>query len=186
MRLSRSLIAGASVERAYTLVELLGVMVVLGVVLAAVTTAFVHSSTAELELNRRFQAQLNARLGLERLRRDAHCASTVTPTGGPVSTVTLTLPTGCAQGAGTVTWCTSPVGASGDRFGLYRVPFPTCSQSSGVRVADYLTLANAFTYTKNAGQLGRLRVDLRVDIEPSKAVGAYELIDELVLRNGTR
>ena len=59
----------------FSLIELLVVMVILGVVLAGLTTAFVSGSKAETDLNRRFQAQQQARLALNRIRWDIHCAS---------------------------------------------------------------------------------------------------------------
>ena len=62
-------------ERGYTLVEMLVVMAILGVVIAGLTTVFVSGSRAELDMNRRFQAQQQARLALDRIRADLHCAS---------------------------------------------------------------------------------------------------------------
>lgn len=61
-------------QAGYTLVELLAVMLILGIVLTGLTTAFVSGSHAELTLNRRFQAQQQARLALDRIRSDVHCA----------------------------------------------------------------------------------------------------------------
>ncbi|HEY2935179.1 MAG TPA: prepilin-type N-terminal cleavage/methylation domain-containing protein, partial [Gaiellaceae bacterium] len=60
-------------EGGFTLVELLTVTVILTIVLTGLTTLFVQGSNAELDMNNRFQAQLNARLALDRLRRDLHC-----------------------------------------------------------------------------------------------------------------
>ena len=53
-------------EGGYTLVEMLVVMAILGVVISGLTTIFVSGSHAELDLNRRFQAQQQARLLQER------------------------------------------------------------------------------------------------------------------------
>ena len=66
-------------ERGYTLIELLQVTVILGVILGAVTTLFVRASIAEVDMNRRFQAQQEARLAVDRMRREIHCASLVAP-----------------------------------------------------------------------------------------------------------
>src|SRR6476646_4550317 len=62
-------------EEGYSLVELLVVMIILGTVLASLTTVFVSGSKAEVALNQRFQAQQQARLALDRIRADIHCAS---------------------------------------------------------------------------------------------------------------
>ena len=78
-------------ERGYTLVEMLIVMVIMGIVTTSLTVLFVQGSNAELDMNNRFQAQLTARLALDKMRREVHCASVATPTGNS-SSVTLTLP----------------------------------------------------------------------------------------------
>jgi len=65
----------AAREEGYSLVELLIVMVILGTVLASLTTVFVSGSNAEIDLNRRFQAQQEARLALDKFRTDIHGAS---------------------------------------------------------------------------------------------------------------
>jgi prepilin-type N-terminal cleavage/methylation domain-containing protein len=177
-------------ERGYSLVELLTVLVIMGVVTGSLTTVFVNASNAELDMNNRFQAQLTARLAMDKLRREVHCASSVSKgssgsPSGPLAaiSVTVVLPTGC-KGAGTVTWCTQ---GSGSRFGLYRVAGATCT--GGIKYADYLTKPNVFDYTAPAGGSGllpKVNVDLPVNVKPSKTVELYELNDDIVLRNGTR
>ena len=62
-------------ERGYTLVEMLTVMVIMGVVMSGLTTVFVHASNSEADMNTRFQAQLTARLALDKMRREVHCAT---------------------------------------------------------------------------------------------------------------
>ena len=62
-------------QHGYSLIELLVTMVILVIVLGSLTTVFVSGSSAEASLNRRFQAQQNARLGLDRIRTDIHCAT---------------------------------------------------------------------------------------------------------------
>lgn len=173
----------AASERGYSLIELVTVMLILGVVLGGLTTAFVQGSNAELDLNRRFQAQVNATVGLDRLRRDVHCANSITPVGAS-SSITLTLPAGCAGGVGTLSWCT--VG-SGSRYALYRMAGATCDET-GKLYADYLTSTSVFTYSEPvaATSLAKLHVDLPINVEPSKAVGDYELVDDIVLRNSLR
>lgn len=167
----------------YSLIEMLTVLLILGVVMEGITTLFVNASHAELDMNKRFQVQQTARLALDKIRREIHCASAATPTGA-TSSVTLTLPSYCKTGSGSITWCTRNVAAN--RYALYRVVGATCT--GGVKWADYLTLANAFSYTApvSASSLGKLHVDFPVNTQPSKSTGAYELADDIVLRNTTR
>ena len=69
-------------ERGYTLVEMLTVLVIFGTVMGALLTLLVQGSNAELDMNNRFQAQQDARLALDKLRRETHCASAVTVSSG--------------------------------------------------------------------------------------------------------
>jgi prepilin-type N-terminal cleavage/methylation domain-containing protein len=180
-------------ERGYTLIEMLTVLVIMGVVMAGLTTVFVSASHNELDLNNRFRAQQNARLALDKFRREVHCANSVilgtqTPPAGPLaaSSVTINLPAGC-RSSGTVTWCTQ---GSGSRWGLYRVlgvAPGTCT--GGVKYADYITLPNVFNYTAPAAGsklLPKINVDFPVNIKPSKPASTFELKDDVVLRNVAR
>jgi prepilin-type N-terminal cleavage/methylation domain-containing protein len=168
-------------ENGYTVIELLIVMVILATVMGSLTTLFVQASTAELELNNRFQAQQNARLALDRIRRETHCASQASVATS--NSVTLTLASYCPTGNGSVTWCT--VG-SGSRYGLYRKAGATCN-ATGVKWADYLTSGAVFGYTaQSPTTLAKLRVDFPINVKPTKSVQSYELVDEIVLRNSVR
>ena len=179
-------------ERGYSLVEMLIVMAILGVVMGSLTTVFVQASNAEQDMNNRFQAQLTARLALDKMRREVHCASVATPTGSS-SSVTLTLPSYCKTGSGSITWCTRSVATN--RYALYRVVGSTCT--GGVKWADYLVPTSSatvcsgalciFNYTaQSLTSLATLRVDFPVNVRTSKSVELYELIDDIVLRNSTR
>jgi prepilin-type N-terminal cleavage/methylation domain-containing protein len=179
-------------ERGYSLVEMLTVMVIMGVVMGGLTTLFMQASNAELDMNGRFQAQQGARLALDKIRREVHCASIATPTGQS-SSVTLTLPTGCKTGSGSITWCTRNV--STNRYALYRVVGSTCT--GGVKWVDYLVPTSSapicsgalciFAFTaQSTTSLAKLHVDFPVNVKPSKTVQRYELIDDVVLRNSTR
>jgi type II secretory pathway pseudopilin PulG len=171
----------ASRESGYTVVELLVVMMILATVMGSVTTLFVQASNAELDLNNRFQAQQSARLALDKLRRETHCASQATVATS--SSVTLTLASYCPTGSGSVTWCT--VGSS-SRFGLYRKAGTSCD-ATGVKWADYLTTSAVFGYTpQSPTALAKLRVDFPVNVKPQKSVQSYELVDEIALRNSLR
>jgi prepilin-type N-terminal cleavage/methylation domain-containing protein len=179
-------------ERGYTLVEMLVTLVIMGVVMTALTTVFVQASNAEQDMNNRFQAQQSARLALDKMRREVHCASMATPSGLS-SSVTLTLPNYCKTGSGSITWCTRNV--STNRYALYRVVGSTCA--GGVKWADYLVPTSSatvcsgalciFTYTdQSTTSLAKLHVDFPVDVKPSKSVDLYELSDDIVLRNSSR
>jgi prepilin-type N-terminal cleavage/methylation domain-containing protein len=168
-------------ENGYTVVELLVVMVILASVMGSLTTLFVQASNAQLDLNNRFQAQQNARVALDKLRRETHCASQASVATS--TSVTLTLGSYCPTGNGSVTWCT--VG-SGSRYGLYRKTGAACD-TTGVKWADYLTTGAVFGYTaQSSTSLAKLRVDFPINVKPKKTVESYELVDEIVLRNSVR
>ena len=85
-------------ERAFTMVEMITVMVIMSIVMTGITTVFVQGSNAELSMNSRFQAQANVRLALDTLRKDVHCASsvsnptTLTATASPVASISMVDP----------------------------------------------------------------------------------------------
>jgi len=179
-------------ERGYTLVEMLTVLVIMSVVMTSLTTVFVQASNSETDMNNRFQAQLTARLALDKMRREVHCASVATPTGVS-SSMTITLASYCKTGSGSITWCTRSSGTNS--YALYRVVGTTCS--GGVKWADNLVASAtatacsgalcAFNYTaQSPSSLAKLSVDLPVNVKPSKTVELYELKDDIVLRNSTR
>jgi prepilin-type N-terminal cleavage/methylation domain-containing protein len=179
-------------ERGYSLVEMLIVLSIMGVVMGSLTAVFVQASNAEFDMNTRFQAQLTTRLALDKMRREVHCASVATPTGSS-SSVTLTLPSYCKTGSGSITWCTRNLATN--RYALYRVVGSTCT--GGVKWADYLVPTTAapvcgsalcvFNYTaQSSTSLAKLHVDYPVNVRPAKSVDRYELEDDIVLRNSTR
>ena len=188
-------------ERGFSLIEMLTVMAIMGIVMGSLTTVFVSASNSEADMNNRFQAQLNSRLALDKIRREVHCAKTATPTGVDTSSITITLSWlqsdgstfNCKTGSGSVTWCTRSV--STNRYALYRVIGATCS--GGVKWADYLAPSSSaptcsgtlciFNYTaQSTSSLAMLKVDFPVNMKPSKSTEMYELMDDIVLRNSTR
>ena len=174
-------------ERGYTLIEMLTVMVIMGLVMGGITSLFVSGTNAEADQNNRFQAQLNARLSLDKIRREVHCASSITLSGTPSGSYYPTMtenPSGC--GGVQYSWCTAAVNGATDRFRLYRQSGATCSSGSGTKYADYLTTGTVFAYTYASGNLPKLTVDLPVNRLPSKSSETYELKDDIVLRNTTR
>jgi prepilin-type N-terminal cleavage/methylation domain-containing protein len=165
-------------ERGYTLIELLMVTVILSVVLTGLTVLFVQATNAELQMNKRFQAQQEARVAIDKMRREIHCAKAITP-AGTSSSITVTIPTQCPTSGGAeinVVYDTQLVSAG--RYQLRR---------AGVRIADYVRVGSVFTYTApTTDSLGKLRVDLPINIQPPGAGGTWELVADMVLRNTSR
>jgi prepilin-type N-terminal cleavage/methylation domain-containing protein len=172
-------------ERGYSLMELLVSMSILGAIMASVSALLVSATTSEVDMNRRFQAQTQARLGLDMMRREVHCAISVSPSGASAS-VTLTIPATCPTSGGStsITWCTVANGPN--RWGLWRYPGASCS-GTGKRWADHLTASSIFVYTgQSTSSLAKLNVRLPVNIKPSEPRFLYNLEDDIVLRNSTR
>ena len=175
-------------ERGYSLIELLTVMALLSVVVGGLTTLFVQGSNGELDLNHRFQAQETARVAMDKLRREVHCASTATSSSS--ATVALSLAATCPTAGGVATtanWCALQVpSAPTGQYGLYRQTGASCT-TSGIKYADYMTSSAVFTYNvPNAVYLGTLAVDLKVNPKPTLPAETFELKDCLVLRNSVR
>jgi prepilin-type N-terminal cleavage/methylation domain-containing protein len=176
----RRLVRRLRAQGGYTLVELIAVMAILMIILTALTSLFVSGARAELEANRRFQAQQEARIAADRLRREVHCASNVTVAGGGTS-VSITLPSHCATAVGgvttTVVYATEAVAGSTQRFRLKR---------NTTAVADYFTSGTVFSYGKPSGELGMLHLDFPVNVNPNEGWKQWRLQTDIVLRNTTR
>jgi prepilin-type N-terminal cleavage/methylation domain-containing protein len=169
-------------EAGYTLIELVTVMLILALVLVGLTTMFQAGVKAEVRANRELEAQQNARSALDRMRRELHCANAISAANGvAVASVTVTLAAACAGTATTVTYATATVAAN--RWTLTRA----ADGGAAVAVADYLTADTIFTYYVPAsGTLGRLRVDIPVNLNPADTGTLWRLQDDIVLRNTTR
>jgi type II secretory pathway pseudopilin PulG len=172
------------IEAGYSLVELVTVMVVLGTILTGLTTVFVQGSKAELDTNRRTQAQLQAVAAFDRLRRDVHAASSAC-ISGTILTLYRTA-NGCVSSSvyATFSWCAV---ASGTQYTLYRKAGSTCD-SAGKLYAESLNSASLFTYTAPVAStsLAKVHVDIQVNANPANALDAFQLSDDIVLRNSTR
>jgi prepilin-type N-terminal cleavage/methylation domain-containing protein len=180
-----ALLRRRSSEAGYTLTELVAVLAILLVVLTGLSGLLVSGTIAQVDMTQRFQAQQNARLALDRLRREVHCASAIAPAGSATSTITMTLPSGCRGGTGQISWCALPAG-SGSRYALYRSTSDPCDSSDKL-YADYLTTNALFTHTVQSSEsLGLLSVSLPVDIDPTSSRRKYMLQDDLVMRNTER
>ncbi|MEY2430922.1 MAG: hypothetical protein QOC92_647 [Acidimicrobiaceae bacterium] len=167
-------------QAGYSLLELLMVMVILGTILGAVTTLFVQASNAEFDMNRRFAAQQSARVAIDKMRREIHCASAITPTGVS-SSISVTLPSQCPTAGGvqaTVVYDMNQV-VAGQRYTLRR---------NSVVVADFSTLQNAFSYAAPvvSTSLGKLTVTLPINTKPTQVNKQWKLVADMVLRNTTR
>src|SRR5437762_5270516 len=78
-------------EDGFTLTEMVVVMGVLLIVMAALTSLFIAATRTQADMTNRFQAQQNARLALDKLRREIHCASSITAASYPASSVKMRL-----------------------------------------------------------------------------------------------
>jgi type II secretory pathway pseudopilin PulG len=166
-------------EGGYSLVELLTVTMILGVVLSGLTAVFVSAMNSQVDMNRRFTAQQEARVAVDKMRREVHCASDVTPTGTS-SSINVTLPGQCptavAHALTTVVYDTQLVSA-----GRYRL------RRAGVGIADYVTTGAVFTYSSpEAGKRRTLHVDLPVNVKPNQTGKTWRLVADIVLRNTDR
>ena len=171
-------------ERGFTLIELVTVLGMLVIVMTALSYALIAAQKSEEEMNRRFASQINARIALDQLRREIHCASSVTPSGASAS-ITIVLGNRCpTAGAGTtVSWCTS---GSGTQYALYRLVGASCN-TTGRKAVDYLTAGTVFTFTpQSATSLAILAVTLPVNTRPASGLPDYRLTDNIALRNSSR
>ena len=174
-------------EAGYSLVEMLTVLVIMSIVFTGITDLFVAGSKAQVDQSNRFEAQLDTRLALDKIRRDAHCASTVSSYS--TTSVSLTI-SGC--GGGNTSWCTAQVSGIANRYALYRQSGTTCSAATGTKLADYLVSGAIFptdpssTQSTGCGCLKYLAVDFKISLKRSASVDAYELTDSIYLRNSTR
>ena len=197
-------------EGGYTLVELLTVMLILGIVLGAVVALFSAGINADADQNRRFQAQQDAKVALDRMRREGHAACTISAPATYntwMSSVTFYYPTdSCASGSHSITWCTQ---ASGTRYTLYRVVATSCTSPTQI-YASNLTGGNIFAYLPpgshllssasvglgtggtyiatqdGSNVLPRLHIDMTVNVSGTKSNDAFHVMDDIAFRNGPR
>jgi prepilin-type N-terminal cleavage/methylation domain-containing protein len=180
-------------EQGYSLIELLVTMVILVIVVGSLTTVFVSGSSAEADLNRRFQAQQNARLALDRIRVDIHCATAAqAQTINTYSGLKLAVAS-CYAATPTISWCAVPATSTPPRYQLYRSTATgtttcTATDTGKVLIADYLTTSSAFTTaTIPQYSLQRVGIDFKVSVHPTTSTkDVYELTDSIVARNASR
>jgi prepilin-type N-terminal cleavage/methylation domain-containing protein len=119
----------------FALIELLVAMTILGIVMTALIGSFTTGLRQEIDQTRREQAYANARIAIQRMRVDIHCAlgqTSVDQNAYGGFTLTLTelndtstggwcpgvIPAG--NDSSGVQWCTVPKAGSSTRFILYR------------------------------------------------------------------
>jgi prepilin-type N-terminal cleavage/methylation domain-containing protein len=172
----------------YTLIELIVVLSIFLFIVTALTRLFTSGAKAELDMNRRFQAQQQARLALDRMRRELHCASAITPGTDAdgdtyVASISVSLPSQCPSAKGvaiTVTYDTASAGAS--RWKIRRT-----QNGVTIPIADYITTDDPFKYTApSTTSRGLLHVDFPVNVYPNEGWKQWRLVDDIVLRNTLR
>jgi len=162
----------------YTLIELLLVCAILGTVLASLSVLFLSASSSQIDMNRRFRAQQDARVAVDKMRREIHCSDQISPSGVSAA-ITVRLPAQCPSAGGALTNVTYDVVGSGQRFQLRR---------DTIVLADFISEQNAFSYTAPvaATSLGRLRLTLPINTTPTNTGKEWRLVADIVLRNTTR
>lgn len=176
-------------QRGFTLVELIAVLGILLTVVTSITVLFVSGARAELDANRRFEAQQNARLALDKLRRELHCSNGITNADGsplattPVAAIEVALPSHCPSADGVSTSILyEMIGAGSGRWKLRRT-----KDGASIDVADYFTNDDVFTYTpQDPERRATLHVDLPVNVNPNEGWKTWGLADDIVLRNTLR
>jgi len=179
-------------EKGYSLVELLVTMVILSVVVGGLTTVFISGSSAQVNLDQRFQAQQNARLALDRIRVDVHCA-----TAAQAQTINtypgIKLNVSSCSTTSPVSYCVVQFTSTPVRYQLFRATGTgatdcTSSDTTRVLIADYLTSSSVFTTAAiPQHSLQTIGVDLKVGVNTTSTTkNAYELTDSIVARNSTR
>ena len=160
------------------MIELLITVAILSTVIGALTVLFVQATNSEVEMNRRFQAQLTARVAIDKMRREIHCASAITPTGA-TNSISVTLPAQCPTAGGSLTTVTYDTAGSGQRWQLRR---------NAVNLADYVTSQNVFSYAAPVSgvSLGKLTVTLPINTTPANGEKEWKVVAGMVLRNTTR
>jgi type II secretory pathway pseudopilin PulG len=167
-----------------TLIEVIVAMAILLIVLGAIVDSFASATKTESDQIARTDAQTNARLALETMRRDIHCATAADTT--TVGQLTLTEPgVPCAQSTtvGTVYWCAVSDGAGG--YTLRRTITSPCDATSLIKASFLSTNAIWSNTTCVTGRARAVSIDLQVAVKnktPSNK--RYRLQDAIVLRNG--
>ena len=166
-------------QKGYSLVEMLVVMSILGVVMSALGALFVQSSNAQIDMNARFTAQSHARVALDRMRKDLHCASGASS----YSSTAVTVNSPCVSG-GVLTWCTATVAG---RVRLIRSIGASCVSTDASYSDNLIAGETYFAYQASSTQsLAVLYVCLPVNPKKGATVATYALTGTIAFRNSTR
>jgi prepilin-type N-terminal cleavage/methylation domain-containing protein len=147
----------AAAQDGFTLAEMLVVLAILGTVLAGLTVLFTAAMKTHTDQTNRANAQQDARVALDKLRRELHCSSALTYNSA--SSVTVTMPPYCttapsATAASPVTWCVTSAGPPHTlrRYvGDSTVAGGACANAGGVASTSLLVSSSVFTsYTRPA------------------------------------
>ncbi len=192
-------------QAGYTLIETLVTMTLLVIVIGAIADGFTSASKTQTDQTALANDQESARLALDRLRRDIHCASAASATertsGVPTDGYTLNLtvnPNQCLAvtagssagvlGSDGVQWCTVPINGSTNRYALYRTVVSSCDAVDAVFQVDYVTEPEVWQVVcgANLSNLETVKVDLAVNRDINTRPGrTYALQDRISLRNDT-
>lgn len=194
----------------FTLVELITVMAILSIILLGLTTSMVSGMHSEVTVANRQAAQANARLAIDRLLLDAHCANSFSVQQNAYGGFTLTLnetPGICPSVISSsnpysgVQWCTIPVSGNTLHFQLFRQTSGSCDGVNTTLVVDYITRPpagwpqnSAVTPAPTAwdgnlwptpptcskGTLPRVPLDLGVNPDPTGQVNATYELKNLI------
>jgi prepilin-type N-terminal cleavage/methylation domain-containing protein len=172
-------------EGGFTLIELLTSMTILLVVLGGVLTSLVSASTAQADLQTRFETQETARLALSTFQRDVRCATAISPATSATTSVTLTQAAGCSSTTGSVTWCTM---ASGGAFDVWRVPGTACNTvaAGARRWADDVTTAAIFTPDATTHAGAPVSPSVKLSLAVGTGSSKYQLTTSVFSRRAVR
>jgi type II secretory pathway pseudopilin PulG len=188
-------------EEGLTLVELMVAMFLMSVILAPLIGGMVSMMSAQARQANVVTAQEQARLALERMRKDIHCAHSVdapepNASGGLTLILNETNTSGTAECPGivqtnssSVQWCTVPVAGYTNRYRLYREDDPNtlCDGTQAAFEVDYLTQDALWTTPScTGGEYPTVGVTFSVDVYPGTTdEGRYNLADAIALRNAS-
>jgi len=189
----------AAEERGITMMELLVAMAIMSVVVGSLSGVIASASKAEVRANRTFQAQVQGRVALNKLRRELHCANAISvrsssgsalAAGTAGAQIAITLGGYCPTNGLTtvtsqsvyVTWCVRTSTALNSRYALYRLASltsqPSCT-TGGSMWADYISASTPFCLPsttaacsgiyKSTTSLPTLHVDLPLSLNTTSA-----------------
>jgi prepilin-type N-terminal cleavage/methylation domain-containing protein len=201
----------AEAQDGFTLPELLVVLAIVGIILAGITQLFTSALKSETDQTKRVNAQQDARVALDQLRRELHCGSALAYNSASSVTVTLpsywsSSPTTTLSAAVTLPSATISAAAT-DKFnsGANTISFGssgtvTCTGKtatsfigcSGGLTGTYPSGTNVFQDRTTASPVGAapplatLNVSLVLDQTPANTSQRFTLSDAISLRNSGR